>query len=224
METDISQCFKYQSYMNDINCELTEKMSISLDSEKDSDLIRLSNIDGILYTQTNQEINKFLFNKIYKTDNYSFLQLIGRIDEFDSYLMYEISNYDCKRIITNIHISSLISDSKYFTCGRIEDASSSSGSPYILGYLDKIEIWIDPYLTYDDDKVILFDNIDFHLDYLYLNKINNAYFVKNEVLIKFGYNTPKCKIIYPIFNNESNNYYLYMVDKRDKIINQIIHQ
>jgi len=106
--------------------------------------------------------------------------------------LIEIFNtYYTDKIIVNGNIATVLSDSELFVHQNIQKILSVSDKPYYYGYinnnLNKIEVFVDPYLKWDDNRIIMVHN-DTFLRNLKIKKILNynntiEFKTNNEIII-----------------------------------------
>ena len=130
-------------------------------------------------------INKEDLNLEENTTHYKFLKsMINKLIEI-------FNTYYTNKIIVNVNIASIISDSELFTYQNIQKILSVSDKPYYYGYinnnLNKIEVFVDPYLKWNDNRIIMVYN-DTFLRNLKIEKILNGnntidFKDKNEIII-----------------------------------------
>lgn len=82
---------------------------------------------------------------------------IGSMVKFSNDLKCHITS-DVNQLITNSNVASLFIDLVEYTID--EDETYESGKPkmYKGGKLGKIQIMVDPYMSWDDNRIILTNN------------------------------------------------------------------
>lgn len=102
-----------------------------------------------LSTNFNEKINYIVEETLKKCQSFKRVEKINNIVGE----RIEPKSYDIK-IITNGKMGSVFQDYKFFETRRLESGLVTSES-YVLGKIKEYEIYVDPYMRWDDDRIII---------------------------------------------------------------------
>lgn len=98
--------------------------------------IGLEDLDVVVPNSTN-EIYKLFHKKVYKY----------------------LKTYEATEIVTNGHIGSVLQDYDAFKSDGIQYNNLSTSpikpDPYLIGSLDIIKVYVDPFMTWNDNRIIV---------------------------------------------------------------------
>jgi len=87
-------------------------------------------------------------------------------------------------------------------------------------FMDK-DLYIDPYMQWGDNKIILFDDIGLELSKDHYDKT----VVDNTITCEYGFDIPKDPHIICIIEDENSDMHKeYKIEKRHETINKILNQ
>jgi len=83
----------------------------------------------------------------------------GTLIQFSSDLKSYITS-DVNQLITNSNVASLLADSDNYEIDKVNDEINESTKPkiYKSGKFDGIQIMVDPYMSWDNNRIILKNN------------------------------------------------------------------
>lgn len=156
-----------------------------------------------------------------KYENKPFGHKIDGLQMYDKIFSY-ISGYEYKNIITPTKISSEIQDSAQFSSISI-DLISNSSLPYIVGKIGNTSVWTDPYLKYNDDKIVMFDEIELNFDVKNISSIDDPTFSPKIIIeLNLCVGNVDSMIISIIESMSSPSYAEYISTRRGTKIDEII--
>jgi hypothetical protein len=186
-----------------------------------------SMINKLLYSEVESSIHKEIFNRITNTDNFDYVDYIGKnIDDGQLYKkIVDIilgSNYSL--IITNAKIGSIIQDSTNFHFQKqfSNTALNTSSSPYIIGSIGYTKIFVNPYMKFTDNRLIMFNGSWLNLENLI--KTDNSASFNNQIKFNFEVDikTSDSKVVFIIDSEKSEGYLQYKSLLRENKINKIL--
>jgi hypothetical protein len=191
-----------------------------------------SMINKLLYSEVESTIHKEVFNRITNTNNFDYIDYIGK-NIYDGELYKQIvdiiltSNYSL--IITNGQIGSIIQDSTNFHFQKqfSNIALNTSSSTYIIGNIGHVKIFVNPYMKFTDNRLIMFNGSWLNLENL-IKTDNSASFRRfpfnNQIKFNFGVDikTSDSKVLFIIDSEKSEGYLQYKSLLREDKINKIL--
>jgi hypothetical protein len=186
-----------------------------------------SMINKLLYSEVESSIHKEVFSRITNTDNFDYVDYIGKnIDDGQLYKkIVDIilgSNYSL--IITNVQIGSIIQDSTNFHFQKqfSNNSLNTSSSPYIIGSIGHTKIFVNPYLKFTDNRLIMFNGSWLNLKNLI--KTDNSDSTNNQIKFNFEVDikTSDSKVLFIIDSEKSEGYLQYKSLLREDKINKIL--
>ena len=184
-------------------------------------------INKLLYSEVESSIHKEIFNRITNADNFDYIDYMGKnIDDGELYKkIVDIilgSNYSL--IMTNTHIGSIIQDSADFHHQKqfSNTALNTSSSPYIIGSVGYIKIFVNPYMKFTDNRLIMFNGSWLNLENLI--KTDNSASFNNQIKFNFEVDikTSDSKVVFIIDSEKSEGYLQYKTLLREDKINKIL--
>jgi hypothetical protein len=218
-----------EELLNKIFTDSYIKRNISLNNFKRFE-IYFSNKFGIpdemfnklLLSEVESAIHKELFNRITDTNDFDYIDYIDKnIDDGQLYKkivdIILCSNYST--IITNTHIGTIIQDSINFQFHKQLSSTSlrNPSSPYKIGCIGQTEIFVNPYMKYTDNRLIMFNESSLNLDSI--NSNNNNMKISFDIDIK----TSNSKVVFIIDSEKSEGYLEYKSLLREIKISNILN-
>jgi len=185
--------------------------------------ISYKDIENILVTTIKNEISSNFIKKINKgilnTNNFDYIDLRkGDIDELVNLILS--SGY--KNLITNANISSELKNSPLFNL--IYQKNSKNSRINIVGNLGGItDIYYDPYISYNDDRILLFNQIEFNINNMVAYENNSTFAPRVNIEYNFDYKVGDSKLIFIIRDENSETYRKYIKLQRDYKIDNILN-
>ena len=186
-----------------------------------------SMINKLLYSEVESSIHKEIFNRITNTDNFDYVDYIGKnIDDGQLYkkIVDIILSSNYSLIITNAQIGSIIQDSTNFHFQKqfSNTALNTSSSPYIIGSIGYTKIFVNPYMKFTDNRLIMFNGSWLNLENLI--KTDNSASFNNQIKFNFEVDikTSDSKVVFIIDSEKSEGYLQYKSLLRENKINKIL--
>lgn len=107
--------------------------------------------------------------------------LMDTLNVFINELLYHLRKHNISKIRVSAFMGATLGDSSLFQHGSIIDNVSYNANPvpYTIGKLNSIDVYVDPYLRYDDNRIYLeYDDI-----YIRTMKINRLLNKDHKVLL-----------------------------------------
>ncbi len=187
-------------------------------------------------------IRKELFSTINKSENVDFIDIMSSnsglpmlflssesLKEVEKFIIDK--NY--KNIITTGKVASELQDSQSFCFFPLKENSTNgiktnSGSVYQVGSIFGISIWVDPYLNFNEDKIIFYNDIVVDIRDIDCS-IFEEYSFTPKVLIsyKMSVSVDQSLVVYLVDSEKSKNFekfLAYKSHKRNVKIDNIINE
>jgi len=138
-------------------------------------------------------------------------------DELIDYII----NSGYKKCILSSMLASVIQDDARF---HFKTTVLNSGADiYSIGFLSTIELFIDPYMRFNDNIVLLINDLRLNINYIDSEIKNEATFTPRIVIDFDMFSSYDSKICYVIDKMYSNNYNKYLTELRDKKIDTLLN-
>jgi hypothetical protein len=122
-----------------------------------------------------------------------------------------------------VSLSQFIIESQYYKSNSHDSSDSPNFPIYSIGKLGESEIWINPYLKYNDNTLVIFDEVNLNIDYYKPEIVNEATFSPRiKIEYRLCIDSVKSTLLYLIEDVESVEYGLYLTYIRDKKIDEIV--
>lgn len=221
--------FVPQSYLS-INKRLknftTYQISVSIPTNSnDFGIDSGSSIITLLRNEINQHIYKVLLKDLFSTPKFDYFDISKEINDHMSvnkiidFVLVEDYNY----LITNANLSNSLCDSSRFFINSKTMRGDWSGCPYNIGYISKYEIFTDPFMKYDDNRICLFNNCEINLDNITQIVVSEGTF-SPKLLISYdiAFNIGDSKLIFIDDGENSTSYREYKKIQRDIKIDTLL--
>lgn len=142
---------------------------------------------SIIFNEITQNIYKVILKEIAANNTNTFVDLRN-----DSpwkgleKLCSSISREDYKSFVTNPRLASEISDSAGFHFSGLQNRSTNGSFVYLTGKLDSKDVYVDPYMRYNDYKIFLFDDVSLNVENFTAAIIAEETFTP-KLVVKFDY-------------------------------------
>ena len=219
-----------------INKSLNNFESYQVSMNNNSSIGTAFNIDvdqiiiSTLISELNQNFIKRILKKTFDTSKFDYLDLrpdgslmTGRANLEKLVNMIISSGY--KNVVTTGLIASELQDSQFFSPNGFQHASMSATSTfYNLGKLSDMNIWVDPYMKFNDGRLCLFNTVDVNIDSVELREVIPSASLTPRFIIEYksDFMISDSKLIFVIENENSEAYNQYKSLQRDIKIDNIL--
>ena len=222
-----------QSYIS-INNNLKNfnnfKISISVPlNGSDLGLDVTSELVKTLRNEMNQHISKKILSGLFSTPKFDYIDISDCVNTHTSVnrmIDFIISDYDHKFIMTNSQLSSSLCDSAKFHFQKIVSGFSvgSGAFPHQIGCISRHDIYCDPFMKFDDNRICLFDSCEINIENLNHSIIAaNTFAPKMVVSYDLAYSLGDSKVLFVLDGDESStSYKQYKQLQRDIKIDSLL--
>jgi len=187
-------------------------------------------IISTLISELNQNFIKRILKKTFDTSKFDYLDLrpdgslmTGRTNLEKLVNMIISSGY--KNLVTTGLIASELQDSQFFISNGFKNASMSATSTfYNSGKLSDVNIWVDPYMKFNDGRLCLFNIVDVNIDSVELKEdVPPGSLIPRFIIeYKSDFMISDSKLIFVIESENSEAYIQYKSLQRDIKIDNIL--
>lgn len=186
-------------------------------------------VDDIVKDMVHSEINQSVSNNIIKSllesDSFDYIDYINKnIDDNNFYriVVELIKRENYKYLIVNSQIGSIIQDSPEFVVEYQTMGLRTSAVAYGIGKIRDTKIYVDPYMKFNDNKLLFFNNIDINLRDFRISDVPSSF--PNRIIVDFllDFEITDSKIVYVLDSVNSESYLSYKRVLRDKKIDNIL--
>lgn len=176
---------------------------------------------GMVNSEINQSVSNSIIKSLLESDNFGYIDYINKnIDDNNFYriVVELIKRENYKYLIVNSQIGSIMQDSPEFEYQTMGLRTSASAVAYGIGKIRDTKIYVDPYMKFNDNKLLFFNNIDINLSDF---RVSDA---PNQIIVDFllDFEITDSKIVYVLDSVNSENYLSYKRVLRDKKIDNIL--
>lgn len=212
-----------------------DKYQVSVNASADLALSAF-NIDSsslilnLLVDEVNQDFIRRIIKKLFDTNKFDYLDLrpdgslmTGR--HYLEKLVSMILNSGYKNVVTTGLIASELQDSQFFNPTNLHNTSLSKTSTfYTAGKLSDVNIWVDPYMRFNDGRLCLFNTVDINVDGFDLKEVIPAMSITPRLTIEYNFDflVSDSKLIFVIEDENSEAYKQYKSLQRDIKIDNIL--
>ena len=133
-----------------------------------------------------RSIHSMSMKKIFDSESFSPLDYRGVSDrDYPINLVHEIAKRPYKNVLVSPKIASLIQDTAFFMPDMNKDSGSFSNC-YRIGSVFYRDIYVDPFLKWDDMRVCLFNDVFVNIEVFRADIRSEATF-NPKILVEFGF-------------------------------------
>jgi len=187
---------------------------------------------NVIKNEIVQDLCKLFIKKLFLTTKFDYLDLRpngslmnGRI-HIEKLVNLILSN-DYKNLITTALITSELQENawEFWTYVTTGDLKTNNGLPQCYGKLsERVEVYTDPYMRYDDGRICLFNGVEFNLGEMKAYETLPPGSMAPKIVIEYNidYNAGDSKLIFVIENENSEAYKQHKSLQRDIKIDNIL--
>lgn len=182
-----------------------------------------------LSNEMNINISKSIFDKIFNTGDFDFLDLRGVgsiLNDRDTLerLVDKIIHGCFKNLVASSFVVSQLQDSFRFHTHVVNKIAQTSALPNLVGKIGHVNVWMDPLLKFGDWRIALFNDVFVNFDRIELSENENNFDDSSNInlLMSYDFHVSSSKLIFIIENETSDTYLKYKSLIRDKKIDDIL--
>ena len=181
---------------------------------------------SLVCSQIEQSIERGLVKELEKISVADYIDIVGIIEYEGSRIVENvIKDSGYSNCITNSKTAALmIQDCFGFISTKTTKVTNNSGNTYKIGKLYDVDIYVDPFMRWDDDVIILFDNFETNSELVSTNIVSDST-ISPRLSVDYNYtfNILDSKLYYIIEDTSSKHYGLIKTRNRDIKIDQILN-
>jgi hypothetical protein len=189
-------------------------------------------IANSIKSEFSQSIMKTIIKELFKTNDYDFIDFSSEgissslLDMRHAREICErILDNNYKNLITNGGLGSILQDCSQFQVCPMRVSLNHSGVVYPIGKLGGYNVFVDPYMKYNDDSICLFDEVQINiLNLNCITVVDESTFNPRYVLtyeMDFYINSVP-KLLYVFTDKNSDNYKYAISKNRDIKIDKLL--
>jgi hypothetical protein len=191
-----------------------------------SDLITEDHVNKMALNELTQSFIKELSKCLLNTNIFDYIE-VKDIDidfTFLPVLMHKVQSKRYQNVIVSSKMGASIQDSVGYSAYSNSNVVNTSGALYKVGKFFNSDIWIDPYMRYNDNRMIFFNDVFYNIGELFMNEniSSNTFAPRTEIILEYKLLTNISEILYVIDDKNDPNYKDYLRIQRDQKIDQIV--
>jgi hypothetical protein len=138
-------------------------------------------------------------------------------------LTFKCRRSGIKNIITSAMIAAEISDSYSYNSSP-QNKNITNGSVYKIGSLGNIDLWVDPYMKYDDNRILGWDDVTCYVSPGDVFEMVEPTQFQTSILLKYRYflDINYSNVTYYLKDQTSEGYGHFISEMRDKKIDELL--
>ena len=143
---------------------------------------------GTIFNEITQNIYKIILREVATNTSNTFVDLRNeqRHGKVIEKLCTSIQVEDYRYCVTNPRLASDISDSAGFHFSNLQNRSTNGSFVYLTGKLGDKDVYVDPYMRYNDYKIFLFDEISLNVENFTAEIRHESTFIP-RLIVKYDY-------------------------------------
>lgn len=188
----------------------------------------------LLKNEINQNIYKTILKDLFSTSKFDYVDISKSVNihtSFNDIIDFLVGVRGYKYLITNTATANSLGDSSRFhfnlsnqTENNVSSVIEFNGIPYKFGCLSGYDVYLDPYMKYDDNRICLFNECEINIENLNHSIIAGATFAPKMVIsYDLAYKVGDSKVIFVLDGDESStSYKQYKQLQRDIKIDSLL--
>ena len=190
------------------------------------DLITEDHVNKMVLNELTQSFIKELSKCLLNTNIFDYIE-VKDIDidfTFPPVLMHKVQSKRYQNVIVSSKMGASIQDSVGYSAYSNSNVVNTSGTLYKVGKFFNSDIWVDPYMRYNDNRMIFFNDVFYNIGELFMNEniSSNTFAPRTEIILEYKLLTNISEILYVIGDRDDPNYKDYLRIQRDQKIDQIV--
>ncbi len=180
---------------------------------------------SLVCSQIEQSIERGLVKELEKISVADYIDIVGIIEYEGSRIVENvIKDSGYSNCITNSKTAALMLKDCFGFISTKTKTTNRSGNTYKIGKLYDVDIYVDPFMKWDDDVIILFDNFETNSELVSTEIVSDSTFSPRlSVDYNYTFNILDSKLYYIIEDSSSKHYGLIKTRNRDIKIDQILN-
>jgi hypothetical protein len=144
---------------------------------------------------------------------------------FPPILVDKVHSKKYKNVIVSSKMGSSIQDHFGYFSHTHSNSINRSASLYKIGKFLNTEVWVDPFMKYNDNRMIFFDDLFYNIGNLSSNEVisSNTFAPITEVTLDYNLLPSVSEILYVVSDRNDTNYKDYLRVQRDHKIDKIVN-
>jgi hypothetical protein len=189
-----------------------------------------------IQNEFNQNISKQMINGLISTKKFDYYDVskwhnldmmsINDLIKVSDFII-DSNNGQYKNIIASPMVACVLQDLARFSVKSGNFVNAGIGRVYNVGSISGIEVWVDPFMKYNDTRVIMFndvniniEDIDIRMDYKSSPSFNPRLMVSHELALDVG----DSKVLFLLDSQSHPEFQRYKSLQRDIKINDILDE
>jgi predicted amino acid-binding ACT domain protein len=234
VKNDIFTIQPYLSINKSLKNFTTTKFSISIPlNGQDISLDVDTQIISLLRNEINQNIYKSILKELFSTSKFDYVDIIKTVNTHQSIndIIYFLHNENIDNkydyLMSNTNLANSLADSSLFNFKSVKGGSSVvefRGIPYLFGSLVGYDVYLDPFMRFDDSRICLFDSCEINIENITQTVVaSNTFNPRMIISYDLAYNIGDSKVIFVLDGDESTtSHKQYKQLQRDIKINSVL--
>lgn len=183
-------------------------------------------------SEFNQNITKCIFNDLINTCKFDYYDIskshnldmmsINDLVKMSDFIIYS-NNSQYENIIASPMVATVLQDLSRFSV-KSGFINSGIGRVYCVGSISGIQIWVDPFMKYNDTRIIMFNDVNINIEDLNMRMdYNNPSFnPRLMVSYRLSLDVGDSKVLFLLDSQSHPEFQKYKSLQRDIKINDIL--
>ena len=183
----------------------------------------------LIKNEINQSIYKTILKDLFSTSKFDYVDISKSVNihtSFNEIIDFLFGVREYKYLITNTATANSLGDSSRFHFNSVgSSVIEFNGIPYKFGCLSGYDVYLDPYMRYDDDRICLFNNCEVNIENLNQTIVVGTATFTPKMIISYdlSYRVGDSKVIFVLNGDEStSSYKQYKQLQRDIKIDSLL--
>lgn len=189
-----------------------------------------------IQSEFNQNISKRIFSELISTKKFDYYD-VSKWHNLDAMPISDLikvsdfiintNNGQYKNIIASPMVACVLQDLSRFSVKMGNYVNSGMGRVYNVGSISGIEVWVDPFMKYNDTRVIMFNDVDINIEDVNMRmdyKSSPSFNPHLMVSYKLALDVGDSKVLFLLDSQSHPEFQKYKSLQRDIKINDILDE
>lgn len=185
-------------------------------------------------SEFNQNISKCIFSDLLNTSKFDYYDIskshnldmmsVNDLMKMSDYIIYS-NNSQYENIIASPMVACVLQDLSRFSV-KSGFTNSGIGRVYCVGSISGIQIWVDPFMKYNDTRIIMFNNVGINIEdvSMRMDYNNSSFNPRLMVSYRLALDVGDSKVLFLLDSQSHPEFQKYKSLQRDIKINDILDE
>jgi len=210
----------------------TFSVAVPIEFKQDFNIDYDAEMLKLIRNEMNQSLYKSILKELFDTSKFDYVDISKTVNTHQSvndiinFLGINYFDNRYKYLVTNTQMANSLGDSSQFHFQPMNDSKvvEFNGIPYQFGHLMNYDVFLDPYMKFDDNRICLFDSCEINVENV-SQQITSIATFNPRMLVSYdlAYSLGDSKVLFILDGDQSStSYKQYKQLQRDIKIDSLL--